>query len=458
MKRLASFAVGALALLGAATASHARVQVVTRHNGNAEATSAFRFDGIPSPSSSDAAAKATFTVVYGRRDPNGGDLDKLHDGYVPGDEDEPAESFFFRAGTAGGRLVIDLGTAVDVRQVNTYSWHPGTRGPQVYTLYAGDGKADGFSAEPKEGTDPATCGWRRLAAVDTRAEAGKGGGQYGVSVCDSGGLLGRFRYLLFDIARTEADDSFGNTFYSEIDVVDATTPPVAATTVPRPGALTVEADSGAYQIVIDTSETPDLTEWATKELAPVLQEWYPKIVRLLPSDGYQAPRRFSVLFSKDMQGVAATGGTRVQCAGRWFRQNLTGEAKGAVVHELVHVVQRYGGSRRGNRNATPTPGWLVEGIADYIRWFLYEPQSHGAEISRQGLARARYDASYRTSANFLNWVIGQHGDRVLRELNAAARLGAYDEGLWKKLTGHTVQELGDQWKAALEKQLAPTPA
>jgi hypothetical protein len=32
------------------------------------------------------------------------------------------------------------------------------------------------------------------------------------------------------------------------------------------------------------------------------------------------------------------------------------------------------------------PGWLVEGIPDYIRWFQYEPQSHGADAS---LFRAR---------------------------------------------------------------------
>ena len=31
--------------------------------------------------------------------------------------------------------------------------------------------------------------------------------------------LGNYRYLLFDISATENDDPFGNTFYSEIDVV-----------------------------------------------------------------------------------------------------------------------------------------------------------------------------------------------------------------------------------------------
>ena len=65
---------------------------------------------------------------------------------------------------------------------------------------------------------------------------------------------------------------------------------------------------------------------------------------------------------------------------KWFRANLQGEAIGSVVHELVHVVQEYGRARRENPEATRSPGWLVEGLADYIRWFLYEPQSHGADL------------------------------------------------------------------------------
>lgn len=38
-------------------------------------------------------------------------------------------------------------------------------------------------------------------------------------------------------------------------------------------------------------------------------------------------------------------------------------------------------------------------------------------------------------------------------LNAAAREGKYSEELWKATTGHTVQELGDEWKAAMEKKI-----
>ena len=93
----------------------------------------------------------------------------------------------------------------------------------------------------------------------------------------------------------------------------------------------------------------------------------------------------------------------------------------------------------------------MEGIADYIRWFLYEPETRGAEITRRSFARARYDASYRVSANFLNWVTKTYDRQLIAKLNAAAREGRYSEDLWKEYTGHTVQELGTEWKTALEK-------
>jgi hypothetical protein len=175
---------------------------------------------------------------------------------------------------------------------------------------------------------------------------------------------------------------------------------------------------------------------------------------MLPSPGYEAPKKFTIRFSQDMRGVAATGGSRITCGAGWFRQNLKGEALGAVFHEMVHVVQRYGRAARNSPNATRPPGWLVEGIADYIRWFLFEPQSHGAEITRRNLARASYDASYRITANFLNWATEKYDKDLVPQLNAALRQGQYDPDLWKQRTGHTVQELGQEWKAGLEQKLA----
>jgi hypothetical protein len=132
-----------------------------------------------------------------------------------------------------------------------------------------------------------------------------------------------------------------------------------------------------------------------------------------------------------------------------MRRELKGEAVGAVFHELVHVVQQYGRVRRNNPAATSTPGWVVEGIPDYIRWYIFEPQTRGAEIAPRNIERARYDASYRVSANFLNWVVANHDKDLVRKLNVVAREGNYSADLWTKLTGHTLQDLGDKWKASL---------
>ncbi len=462
MKSHVCWAVVALSAgLSAVSVSYAEVRITSARN-DGSATSEFLFENVPSPSRSDVAAQARFTVVDGRPDGNGGGVEKLSDGKVPTEEDQPAENFFFRAGTDGGRLRVDLGRAIDVKQVNTYSWHPGSRGPQVYDLYGSDGKADSFDAAPRRGVDPLACGWKLIAKVDTRSEGRPEGGQHGVSVTDSNGTLGTYQYLLLDVFRTEAADPFGNTFYSEIDVVDPSSPVVAAGPAGEPtGEIrrqVVEIEAGKYQITIDTTEAPDLTKWASDELTPVVKRWYPKIVAMLPSDGYAAPARVSITFSANMQGVAATSGTRVRCAAQWFRGQLQGEAKGAIVHELVHVVQNYGRARSSNPNATRTPGWLVEGICDYIRWFLYEPHSRGAEISARNLDRARYDGSYRITANFLHWASETHDKEIVRKLNAAAREGRYTEDLWAEYTGKPVQELDSEWKAALKEKAAAEAA
>jgi hypothetical protein len=408
----------------------------------------FTFRTVPSPAVNDAAATAQFTLADGQRDANGGELAVLHDGQVPAEDDQPRANFFFRSGTDGGRIQIDLGRIITVKEVNTYSWHTSTRAPQVYQLFASPGTADGFEPAPKRGRDPGACGWKPIASVDTRPKDADGGGQYGVSIAGNAGAnLGEYRYLLFEIARTEDQDAFGNTFYSEIDVIDASGPaPVPiASGQGEPLQITFDAEGGKYQFTIDATAAPDLKEWAEKELKPVVQEWYPKLVAMLPSEGYQPLTQLLLRFRTDMGGTpASAGGGRINLNSGWFRRELNREARGAVVHEMVHVIQDYGRARR-NPGATRTPGWLVEGLADYIRWFLYEPETRGAEITARNLGRAKYDASYRVSGNFLNWVTQTCDRDLVRKLNAAARRGEYNAQLWKDWTGKTVEELGDQW-------------
>jgi len=206
-------------VLGATVGVRAQIKITIDRNVGSEANSAFKFEHVPAPVKNNAAANAKIALIVGEGDGNGAGLKALIDGILPSSADSPGANFFFDAGTLGGRFRLDLGSSIEIAQINTYSWHPDTRGPQVYNLYASDGNSPDFNPAPDGNTHPVSCGWKLIASVDTRAKQGELGGQYGVSISDPGGMIGKYRYLLFDCGETETVDDFGNTFYSEVNVI-----------------------------------------------------------------------------------------------------------------------------------------------------------------------------------------------------------------------------------------------
>jgi len=208
-----------------------------------------------------------------------------------------------------------------------------------------------------------------------------------------------------------------------------------------------------YQIEIDYSQTPELKDWVEKQLRPALEAWYPRIIAEFPSEGYTPPKRFTVTLEANGNGVAATGGTRVTANAKWIKQELAkgpqNEAVGALIHEEVHVVQQYGHVRGGQRD----PGWLTEGIADYVRWWQFEPASARTvvrPIKRDGTP-ASYTDSYRTTAAFLEFVAKHHDPEIVVKLNAAGRNSTYSPDLWKRYTGKTIDELWTEFAVTLTK-------
>ncbi|HEX2473412.1 MAG TPA: basic secretory protein-like protein [Lacipirellulaceae bacterium] len=441
MKQALFAGVVALSNLISFSASRADIEPVVDTKRADAATADFKFENVATPSPTDAANRAKFTILRGQRDTNGGELNRLHDGRLPSNEDEPDANFFFAAGSEGGRILVDLGEAIEIQKINTYSWHPNTRGPQVYKLYVADSADNDFNPDGRRTRrgDPTEAGWKLAAEVDTRPSEGEPGGQYAVSIADAaGGALGKHRYLLFDISRTESDDPFGNTFFSEIDIIDGKEYPLAdadeQSTESGEGTVDVLKVADKYEIAFDTSDLPEIKPWVDETLKPICAAWYPKIVELLPSENYSAPTRFTIIFEKDSRGVAYANRGEIHCAGPWFMRNLEGEAAGAVVHEMVHIVQQYRRARGPNRN----PGWMVEGVADYIRWFLYEPEELRPRVDP---SRNKYTDSYRITGAFLNYLVEHKDPKLVEKFNAAMREGRYSEDLWKEFTGKTVDDL-----------------
>jgi hypothetical protein len=194
------------------------------------------------------------------------------------------------------------------------------------------------------------------------------------------------------------------------------------------GTASKRENPKALEVLVDVSETPELKEFADKA-KELIQKWHPKIADLLKSDGFTAPSEVKLVFKKDMRGVAHTSGATITIAAAWIKKHP--DDYGMVVHELTHVVQDY---RRENRDA----GWLVEGIADYVRYCKYEPDK---KLGRINPDKASYKDGYGTAARFLAWIEKTHDKEIVGKLNIALRKGEYKEELFKQYTKKDLDEL-----------------
>ena len=190
------------------------------------------------------------------------------------------------------------------------------------------------------------------------------------------------------------------------------------------------------EFVLDVSDAPEMKEWAAKMIR-VCERQYTMLNEELASEGFAPRKVIHVRLKKDYKGVAAAGNGRITGSVDYFKAHP--DDIGAFVHETAHVVQNY----RTRNN----PGWLVEGIADYVRFFKYEekkPKPLAAD-------RAKYDGSYRTSAAFLDFLCTTYDKDIVKKLNKAMREGEYSADLFKLHTKKTLAELDEEWKKSLRK-------
>jgi hypothetical protein len=214
-----------------------------------------------------------------------------------------------------------------------------------------------------------------------------------------------------------------------------TQPPVTLppTTLPpttrpptTPPPTTPPVGSGSVTINADSSKAPDLDAWLKAEVV-ILKEWYPKIAAMLPTEGWTPPKSFSLTIDPSYTGVAYTSGTKVVASADYIRKRPSDT--GFLVHEAVHVIQQ-------NKNG---PGWFIEGSADYVRYFFYEPGTIRAPSKS-----SNYTDGYGTAAWFLNYVATHYDAALVQKLMDASRRGVYKDSMWTSLTGKTVDALWDE--------------
>ncbi len=210
--------------------------------------------------------------------------------------------------------------------------------------------------------------------------------------------------------------------------------------VERTGMPSTRYRGKPLEVTVDTSAAPDLAPWADKAVA-LMKRWYPRICVYLQTDGFAPPNQVKLVFRKDPKAIANTSGRigrTITVSAKWVRQHP--DDFGMIIHELVHVVQAY--PRYENV-------WLIEGIADYVRFTQFEPKRPAPPLD---LKRASYQDGYRTTADFLAWIDRTYNPDIVPRLNEAMRTASYTDDLFRHLTGKPLDRLWREYIAERRRQ------
>ena len=192
------------------------------------------------------------------------------------------------------------------------------------------------------------------------------------------------------------------------------------------GAIKDSIIRGKYTLVF-INDAPDFDTVTRQRMIEAFFTVYPK-----EADRFNRKTLTRVAFFIDptYTGVAETGDGVARYNPAWLKSHP--EDIDVVTHEVMHIVQDY---RKHN------PGWLTEGIADYVRYVYGVNNGKGKWTLPEYRPTQHYTNAYRVTARFLLWVEQHYNKELVDKLDSALRAGTYQPSLWVKLTGKTVDEL-----------------
>lgn len=183
--------------------------------------------------------------------------------------------------------------------------------------------------------------------------------------------------------------------------------------------------------LIFTNDDPDLNKEVKTGLVETFFKVYPKMAKDFNPDVTDTIR---VKIDTAYSGVAYAHNGSITISSEWLRKKPND--LDVITHEVMHIVQSY--------PSNSGPGWLTEGIADYVR-FKYGVDNKGAEWSLPDYsAEQTYKNSYRITARFLAWIAKNYNEEFVILLDKNMREDTYSHSLWKENTGENLDEL---WEA-----------
>jgi len=198
-----------------------------------------------------------------------------------------------------------------------------------------------------------------------------------------------------------------------------------------------DAKPSRLAVIVDVQDAPEVAEWAgrAKELCEI---WHPIIFERLYPIGRPPARTITIIFKgPSMKGIAYTKApeSTITISADWVKKHP--DDVGMVIHELTHVVQNYPRSKSSN------PFWVVEGMADYVRYYEFEPEKR-VPINW----KKTYRDGYAIGSAFLDWLQRTRDSHIIEKLNARLAIGEYTDELFPNFAGAPLDRLWTEFLAA----------
>ena len=199
----------------------------------------------------------------------------------------------------------------------------------------------------------------------------------------------------------------------------------------QPTVLTGDSlTSGKYTLIF-ASNDPGFDSLTRQNMINVFFTVYPLEVERFNKNSLT---RIVFFIDTAYKGVAATGDGVARYSPVYLKAHA--QDVDVVTHEVMHVVQAY---------RSYEPGWLTEGIADYVRYVYGVNNKNGGWKLPDYRTGQSYQNAYRVTARFLLWVEKNKYNKIVDDMDKAMREGTYTPELWTKLTGKSVDDLWSEY-------------
>lgn len=233
-------------------------------------------------------------------------------------------------------------------------------------------------------------------------------------------------------------------------------------------ALAPRANAAVVFSEATLSQHPDWVAWWNEQgFLDGMDEWEERISTFMCGSA-EPVNLMDIYITLEKDGLAGTGDNRITIGNDWAMERVAAndarDVRGCIAHELTHAVQYLVGQYLGKTinleniivvhktDGTTELNHLTEGIADWIRWYNFEPD-HYRDERRYGhfYCKGRTLTEYGDGCEFIDYLATTYGTGIVSNMclwcadngNASNKIGK----IWPALVGKTYDELLAEWAA-----------